>query len=166
MKNNWRMKRILDEPPCRASMKNSGNKRMIKRKGSWKHKVKPCDDLDGASWRDNAENLELRKRKDEAFEMLHLFFFGVSSFPHYLVAKLHLNHRKASPCVFNFSFFLPSFHYRSSSWRLYMMVHQRFNSSRSVHRDSFQRSSRILHLAFWSAILPTLSFEVVLCHCR
>ena len=30
---------------------------------------------------------------------------GVLSFPHYLVAKLHLNHRKASPCVFNFSFF-------------------------------------------------------------
>ena len=66
LKNNWRMKRILDEPPCRASMKNSGNKRMIKRKRSWKHKVKPCDDLDGASRRDNAENLELRKRKDEA----------------------------------------------------------------------------------------------------
>ena len=27
LKNNWRMKRILDEPPYRASMKNSGNKR-------------------------------------------------------------------------------------------------------------------------------------------
>ena len=25
--------------------------------------MKPCDDLDGASRRDNAENLELRKRK-------------------------------------------------------------------------------------------------------
>ena len=62
LKNNWRMKRILDEPPCRASMKNSGNKRMIKRKRSWKHKVKPCNDLDGASRRDNAENLELRKK--------------------------------------------------------------------------------------------------------
>ena len=43
------MKRILDEPPCRASMKNSGNERMIERKRSWKHKVKPCNDLDGAS---------------------------------------------------------------------------------------------------------------------
>ena len=45
--------------------------------------------------------------------MLHLFFSGVSSFPLYLVAKLHLNHRKASPCVLNFSFFyhplLPEF---------------------------------------------------------
>ena len=39
---------------------------MMKRKRSWKHKVKPCDDLDGASRWDNAENLELRKRKDEA----------------------------------------------------------------------------------------------------
>ena len=28
--------------------------------------MKPCNDLDGASRRDNAENLELRKRKDEA----------------------------------------------------------------------------------------------------
>ena len=62
------------------------------------------------------------------FEMLHLFFSGVPSFPHYLVGKLHLNHRKASPCVFNFSFFLSSFHYRSSSWRLYMVVRQGFFS--------------------------------------
>ena len=66
LKNNWRMKRILYEPPCRASMKNSRNKRMMKRKRSWKHRVKPCDDLDGASRRDSAENLVLRKRKDEA----------------------------------------------------------------------------------------------------
>ncbi len=62
------MKGILDEPPCRASMKNSSNKRMIERKGSWKHKVKPCDDLEGASQRYNRENLELRKRKDETLE--------------------------------------------------------------------------------------------------
>ena len=66
--NNWRMKIILDEPPCRTSMKYSGNKRMIKRKRSWKHKVKSCDDLDEASRRDNMENLELRKRKDETLE--------------------------------------------------------------------------------------------------
>ena len=39
---------------------------MIKIMGSWKHKVKPCDDLEGASQWDNAENMELRKRKDEA----------------------------------------------------------------------------------------------------
>ena len=38
---------------------------MIERKRSWKHKVKPCDDLDGASRRYHRENLELRKRKDE-----------------------------------------------------------------------------------------------------
>ena len=66
LKNHWRMKRILDEPPCRAYMKNSGNKRMIERKRSWKHKVKPCNDLHGALRRYNRENLELRKRKDEA----------------------------------------------------------------------------------------------------
>ena len=37
------------------------------------------------------------------------FFSRVPSFLHYLVAKLHLNHCKASPCVVNFSFFLSSF---------------------------------------------------------
>ena len=63
LKNNWRMKGILDEPPCRASMNNSGNERMIKRKRSWQHKVKPCNDLDGASRWYNRENLELRKEK-------------------------------------------------------------------------------------------------------
>ena len=66
LKNKWTMKGILDEPPCRASMKNSDNKRMMKRKRSWKLKVKPCDDLDGASRWDNAENFKLRKSKDEA----------------------------------------------------------------------------------------------------
>ena len=30
-----------------------------------KEQGEPCDDLDEASRRDNAENLELRKRKDE-----------------------------------------------------------------------------------------------------
>ena len=63
LKNNWRMKGILDEPPCRASMRNSGNKRMIKRKERWKHKVKPCNDLDGSSRRYNSESLELREKK-------------------------------------------------------------------------------------------------------
>ena len=32
LKNNWRMKRILDEPPCRASIKNSSNKKDDKKK--------------------------------------------------------------------------------------------------------------------------------------
>ena len=113
------------------------------------------------------------------------FLSGVPSFPHYLVAKLLLNHRMASPCVFNFSFFLSSFYYRSSSWRLYMVVHQGFFSFfncssrflsklRSAKLYSkinmvlntcfVLRSSSILHLAFQSAILSTLSFEVVLYH--
>ena len=41
---------------------------MIKRKRSWEHKVKPCDDLDGALRWYNQENLELWKKKDETFE--------------------------------------------------------------------------------------------------
>ena len=63
LKNNWRMEWILDEPPCRTSMKNSGNKMMIKRKKSWKHKVKPCNDLDGSPWCYNWESLEFREKK-------------------------------------------------------------------------------------------------------
>ena len=113
------------------------------------------------------------------------FFFEVPSSLSYIIAKLHLNHCKASPCVFNFSFFSSSFYYRISSWRLYMMVRQGFllisNCSsrfllklRSVKPYSkinmvlnscfVLRSSSILHLAFQSAILSTLSFEVVLGH--
>ena len=37
---------------------------------------------------------------------VHLSFPGVPSFPQFIVVKIHLNHRKASPCVFNFSFLL------------------------------------------------------------
>ena len=115
--------------------------------------------------------------------MCHIFFSGVPSFPHYLVAKPH--HRKASPCVFNFSFFLSSFYYRSSSWRFYMVVRQGFFSifncsSRFLLKLRFAklyskinmvlntcfvlRSSSILHRAFQNAILSTISFEVVLYH--
>ena len=114
------------------------------------------------------------------------FISGVPSFLGYIVAKLHLNHRKASPCVFNFPFFLSSFYYRSSSWRLYMIVRQGilfilqlfFKISLEVKiRQALLkkinmvlntcfvlRRSSILHLAFRSAILSTLSFVVVLCH--
>ena len=59
---------------------------------------------------------------------MFIFLSGAPSYFNYIIPKLHLNHCKASPCVFNFSFFLSSFHYRSSSWRLYMVVHQRFFS--------------------------------------
>ena len=106
-------------------------------------------------------------------------------FLHYLVAKLHLNHCKASPCVFNFFFFSSSFYYRSSSWRLYMVVRQGFFSffscssrflsklrsaklyskiNRVFNTCFVLRSLSILHIAFRSAILSLLSFEVVLCH--
>ena len=117
--------------------------------------------------------------------MLHLFFFGVPSFLGYIVTKLLLNHRKASLCVFNFPFVLSSFYYRSSPWRLYMVVRQGFFSFFSCSSRFLSklrsaelyskinmvlntcfvlRSSSILLLAFRSAILSTLSFGVVLCH--
>ena len=38
--------------------------------------------------------------------LLLIFLFRSSKYPLYLVAKLHLNHYKVSPCVFNFSFLL------------------------------------------------------------
>ena len=114
------------------------------------------------------------------------FLFWSSKFPLYLVTKLHLNLCKDSTCVFNFSFFrviillLPEF-----SRRLNMVVHQGFFSffnyfSRFLLKLCFAklyskinmvlntcfvlRSSSILLLAFRSAILSTLSFEVVLYH--
>ena len=46
----------------------------------------------------------------------------------YITMKIHLNHCKDSPYILNFSFVWSAFCYRSSSWRLYMMVHQGFNS--------------------------------------
>ena len=62
--NNWRMKGILDEPPCRASMKNSGNKRMIKRNGNLKRTPgEALQWLDEALKWYNWNNLELRKEK-------------------------------------------------------------------------------------------------------
>ena len=36
---------------------------MIERKIIWKHKMKPCDDLDGASWQDNAEKIGTPEKK-------------------------------------------------------------------------------------------------------
>ena len=50
-------------------------------------------------------------------------------FPLYLVAKIHLNHCKASILFFSsFNYFGSFFYYRSSSWRLYMVVRQGFVS--------------------------------------
>ena len=104
------------------------------------------------------------------------FFSGVPSFPHYLIAKLHLNHRKASPCVFNFSFFLSSFYYRSSSWRLYMVVHQGFLSffncsSRFLSKlwsvklyfkcsSSCISKSNSFYLSFWDGVISFLAISI------
>ena len=41
---------------------------MIKRKRSWKHKVKPCNDLDGASGRYNEKTLNSGKEKMKHLE--------------------------------------------------------------------------------------------------
>ena len=51
----------------RTFMKNSGNKKMIKRKEREVENTRwnPCNDLDGATRRDNWESLELREKKDE-----------------------------------------------------------------------------------------------------
>ena len=114
------------------------------------------------------------------------FLLRSSKFSHHIVLKLHLNHCKASPCVVNLFFFYHPFVYRSTSWRLYMVVRQGFLSfSFSSSRFFFSklrsaklhskinmvfntcfvlRSSRILHLAFQIAILSILSLAVVLCH--
>ena len=92
-------------------------------------------------------------------------------FLHYIVAKLHLNHRKASTCVFNFSFVWSFFYYRISSWRLYMMVHQGFNSfskysSRFFSKELNYSSSCIMkcnsfYIIFWSGVMP---FAIISLH--
>ena len=62
---NFQKKLILYEPSCRASMKNSDNQKNDQTKGKriWKHKVNPCDDLNGALKWYNQENLELNKER-------------------------------------------------------------------------------------------------------
>ena len=118
------------------------------------------------------------------FEMLHLFFRS-SKFSWLYRRKAPSKSSQGSPCSFNFSFFLSFFYYRSSPWKIYMMVHQGFLSFficsskflsklRSAKLYSkvnmvlntcfVLRRSSILHLAFQSAILSTLSFKMVLYH--
>ena len=96
---------------------------------------------------------------------------GVLSFPHYLVTEIHLNHCKDSPCVFNFSFFLSSFCYRSSSWRRYMMVLKGFNSFSKCssrffleelkHSSSCISKSNSFYLIFCGGIM---SFLIIWVH--
>ena len=76
------------------------------------------------------------------------------------------NHCKSSPCVFNFSFISidHSFvtgvlHGGSTWWFIKDLI-----PSRSVHWDSFQRSSSFLHLANPECNCSPLSFEVVIYH--
>ena len=66
LKNNWRMKSILDEPPWRNTRRTPVIKEWSKRRRSWKHKVKPFNYLYGATKWYNWKSLELWERKDEA----------------------------------------------------------------------------------------------------
>ena len=101
---------------------------------------------------------------------MFIFLFRVPSSLNYLVAKLLLNHRKASPCVFKFSFYLSSFYYQSSSWRLYMVVHQGFLpffncSSRFLSElwsaKLYSKLNRVLNTRFvlWSSSILLLAFQ-------
>ena len=117
------------------------------------------------------------------FELLHLSFPEFQVF-RIIIAKLHLNHCKASPCVFNLSLFLSSFlpeffmeALLGGSSRILFILQLFFKISLGVktrqaillNKHGVQhmfclRSSSILHLTFRSAILSTLSFEMALCH--
>ena len=77
---------------------------------------------------------------NSGFQVVHLFFPEFQVFSRLYHFKASFYHCKASPGVFNFSFFLSSFYYRSSSWRLYMMVHQGFNSFSKCSQDSVGRA--------------------------
>ena len=114
------------------------------------------------------------------------FLSGASSYFNYIISKLHLIIARLLPEFFStFHFVWSFFYYRSSSWRLYMVVRQGFLSFFNCFSRFLSElwsvklyskinmvlntyfvlwSSSILHLAFRSAILSLLSFEMVLCH--
>ena len=114
------------------------------------------------------------------------FFPEFQIFLGYIISKLILITARLLPEFFStFHFVWSFFYYRSCSWGLYMVVRQGFLSffncssrfllkSRSAKLYSkinmvfntclVLRSSSILHLAFQSAILSTLSLEMVLGH--
>ena len=114
------------------------------------------------------------------------FSFRISKLFQLYHFKASSNHCKASPGVlFKFPFRLIIFLLREFSRRLYMVLHQRFFSffNCSSRFLSELRSAKLYSkinmvfnicfvlmgasiplLAFRSAILSTLSFEVVLCH--
>ena len=112
------------------------------------------------------------------------FLFRSSKFSQLYRREASSKSSQGFTLCFKLLFLLSSFYYRSSSWRLNMVVRQGFLSffncsSRflselrsaklyskinMVFNTCFVlRSSSILHLAFRSAILSLLSFEVVLC---
>ena len=88
-----------------------------------------------------------------SFKFSRLYHFKASSY-----------HYKASPGVFNFSFFLSSFYYRSSSWRLYMMVHQGFNSFSKCSLRFFSQELKYSSSCNPECNCSPLSFEVVIYH--
>ena len=92
------------------------------------------------------------------------FLFRSSKFPLYLVAKLHLIFARfhfvfSTSLSSRYPFVTGVLHGDSTWWFLKDLI-----PSRSFHRDSFLGSSSILHLAIRSAILSSVSLEVVLCH--
>ena len=98
-------------------------------------------------------------------------FPGDSTFFNYFTTDIHLNRYKDSPGVFNFSFFISSFYFQSSSWRLNMVVRQGFFSFFNLFfkfslevkvRQTIRQLFFTVHSK--SAVLPILAFEVVLCH--
>ena len=82
--------------------------------------------------------------------------FRSSKFSRLYHFKASSYHCKASPCVFNFSFFLSSFYYRSSSWRLYMVVHQGFLSF-------FNCSSRFLSELWFAKLYSKINMVFNTC---
>ena len=74
-----------------------------------------------------------------------IFLLWSSKFSRLYRRKAPSKSLQGSPCIFNFSFFLSFFYYRSSSWRLNMVVHQGFFSF-------FNCSSRFLS-KLWPAKL-------------
>ena len=113
------------------------------------------------------------------------FISGVPSFLGYIVAKLHLNHCKASPCVFNLSFFLSSFflpeffmealHGGLSRILFILQLFFKISLEAMIRQATLWNKHGAQHMFCFeelkyssscirSAILSTLSFQVVLYH--
>ena len=91
------------------------------------------------------------------FQVVHLFLSGAPSYFNYIISKLHLIIARLLPEFFStFLFVWSFFYYRSSSWRIYMVVRQGFLSF-------FNCSSRFLSELRSAKLYPKINMVFNTC---